>query len=57
MSYNITVPYTTIFIGYKFQRPPPLPANYVCRQKLFVEMATILSHAVNSVDPILTKQH
>ena len=39
-----------LLIGYKVQQPPLLPANYVRRQKLFKEMATILCHAINNID-------
>ena len=33
--------------GFKYHQPPPLPSNYVCRQKLLDEMATKLCQAQN----------
>ena len=34
-----------LFSGFKYHQPPPLPSNYVCRQKLLDEMATKLCQA------------
>ena len=39
--------YIIIYIGYKYQRPPPLPSNHVNRQMLLDEISTKLLQATN----------